>query len=189
MLRSRVRRSFTVEVKSKTRQSLSWPEPSTPSLVNWAALDPAPETPSPFDSVWSDEAPTATAPPVAAEKPRRILQSLIVAEPEPDVSEAAIEREPRLPRVRRVKPAPSRTDMARDDVARAKAAPSDAIWSFADIADASADLTVATPSVKARPEAAASTVMPARKLQKPRAAEPALAPGERWKRRLPRSLR
>ena len=214
MLRSRVRRSFTVEVKSKNRHTLSWPDDPTPAPVNWAALDPAPETPSPFDPFWSDE-PAPAAPPVPAEKPRRILQSLIVAEPEPaPASEPEVAREPRLPRVRRVKPPQTQSDVLRSDVARAETARplagrlqaarpqerspqdirsqetrSEAIWSFADIADASSDPAVASPSIAVPPASVAPATVTPRKPPRARTSEPALAPGERWKRRLPRSCR
>lgn len=180
MLRSRVRRSFTVEVKSKSRQAPSWPENPAPSPVNWAALDPAPETPSPFEAAWSGET-TASVQPVAAEKPRRILPSLIVPEPEPP--EPVVEREPRLPRVRRVKPSP----------ARSEAPQTGASWSLADIYDdddAAPEPQVAQQrSIPPQPVLAAPISAPSRKAAKPRSAEPALGPGERWKRRLPRSCR
>ena len=182
MLRSRVRRSFTVEVKSKSRQASSWPDNPAPSPVNWAALDPAPETPSRFEPAWSDE-PMPAAPPVAAEKPRRILPSLILAEPEPEpeIAEPQVAREPRLPRVRRPKVAKGRNE--------AKA--SEATWSFADIATASDDLPPAAPQIQAQPviPAAAPPPTPSRKFIKARSIERVLAPGERWKRRLPRSCR
>lgn len=181
MLRSRVRRSFTVEVKSKTRQSQSWPNDPAPSPVNWAALDPAPETPSSFEAFWSDAAADA-APPVPAEKPRRILQSLIVAEPEPDISEPPAEREAPLPRVRRVKPPLPRSDESRTEPARPGAT-----WSFSDIADAAEDGAVAPSQTAHQPPAADAAPAPPRKPSKARTAETAFAPGERWKRRLPRS--
>lgn len=197
MLRSRVRRSFTVEVKSKNRHSLSWPDDPTPAPLNWAALDPAPETPSPFDTVWPDQA-AAPAPPVPAEKPRRILQSLILAEPEPEVAEPVIERELRLPRVKRVKPPQMRSESpraeaGRSDQARSEMVRPDAIWSFADIADASSEPAVAAPAIPAPPVTAVAPVASApavmRRPTKSRSTEPALAPGQRWKRRLPRSCR
>ncbi|GJD46783.1 hypothetical protein AFCDBAGC_4667 [Methylobacterium cerastii] len=191
MLRSRVRRSFTVEVKSKNRHTPSWPEDPTPSPVNWAALDPAPETPSPFDAFWPDEA-AAPAPAAPAEKPRRILPSLIVAEPEPEPEtvEPASAREPRLPRVRRVKPPQARPEGSHAEAARPELARPAAIWSFADIADAASEPAVAAiPPVQARPTPVAPAPTASRKVVTPRTAKPALAPGERWKRRLPRSCR
>lgn len=188
MLRSRVRRSFTVEVKSKNRHTPSWPEDPTPSPVNWAALDPAPETPSPFDACWPDEA--ASAPAAPAEKPRRILPSLIVAEPEPETVEPASTREPRLPRVRRVKPPQARSEESHAEAARPEVTRSAAIWSFADIANAASEPAVAAlPPVEARPTPVAPVPVASRKAARPRTAKPALAPGERWKRRLPRSCR
>lgn len=177
MLRSRVRRSFTVEVKSKSRQAPAWPEPPSPSSVDWAALDPASFAPKPADPAPkpADPAPKAAVP---AEKPRRILPSLIVAEPEPEPDMPAETREPRLPRVRRVKP----------PQARPEAPQAERSWSFADIEDAELESPepVAAQHEAPRP---APVAAPARKLAAPRNAEPALRPGERWKRRLPRSCR
>ncbi len=193
MLRSRVRRSFTVEVKSKSRHTLSWPDDPNPAPVNWAALDPAPDTPSPFDAFLPDEM-AAPASPVPAEKPRRILQSLIVAEPEAETFEPEVVREPRLPRVRRVKPPQMRSESspieaARTEPARHEVVQADAIWSFADIAKASSDPAVAMPIVEAHAAPVAPATLTLRNRPKPKAGEPALAPGERWKRRLPRFCR
>ncbi|WP_375463294.1 DNA-binding protein [uncultured Methylobacterium sp.] len=165
MLRSRVRRSFTVEIKSKTRHVPSWPETQAPSPVNWAALDPSPEPP---------ETPPAEA---AAglreiEKPRRILPSLLAAEPAPEVPEPAAEREPPLPRVRRVKPRRPLSEPA----------PSVPSWSLADFDDAA---PAPEPAI-APPASVAQSAPPARKVPLRRTSA-VLRPGERWKRRLPRS--
>lgn len=173
MLRSRVRRSFTVEIKSKSRQTPSWPETTVPQPVNWAALDPAPEAPASFGA-------EAAAPPAPAEKPRRILPSLIVAEPEPVAPEPLAMRERPLPRVRRAKSQQIRAEMPRT-------VPS---WSPADLHEdpvpqaPQAQRQAAPQSVSPAPAAA-----PARSVVKPRTSKPALRPGERWKRRLPRACR
>lgn len=118
--------------------------------------------PSPKQSLaWPDllEQPPEAASVQAAE-PRRILPSLIVPEPpqmEPDPAPAP---EARLPRVRRVKASRPRVEDPPSEIfAQAPAAPLPA---------------VAAPAVTTLVRRA------------PRKDEPALALGERWKRRLPR---
>ncbi|WP_375455192.1 DNA-binding protein [uncultured Methylobacterium sp.] len=171
MLRSRVRRSFTVEIKSKSRQTPSWPEATAPQPVNWAALDPAPEAPASSGA-------EAAAPPAPAEKPRRILPSLIVAESEPEAPEPVAARERPLPRVRRATSQQVRAETSRT-------APS---WSLADLhEDLVPQAAQAQRQAAPQPVSLAPAAAPARNAVKPRTSGPALRPGERWKRRLPRA--
>ncbi|WP_430912323.1 hypothetical protein [Methylobacterium sp. sgz302541] len=88
MSRQRVRRSFTVEVKSGTRQSASL---MIPSRVQAAPRPEPVRAPA-----WDIFAPAAPAAP-------RVLPSLLVPEAPPEAEPAPVAAEPPLPRVRRVK--------------------------------------------------------------------------------------
>ena len=111
MKRSRVQRPFTVEIKSRGRQTGSLqdqpsvPSPSAPSGL-WAGLNlqgdltDRPETPITIEA----EAPRVAEPRAPEPEKRRVLPSLLAPEPVPVDAEpaSAPSAEPRLPRVRRV---------------------------------------------------------------------------------------
>ncbi|MDR7039356.1 hypothetical protein J2X36_004130 [Methylobacterium sp. BE186] len=173
MSRSRVRRSFTVEVKSNGRQSLGLAIPSrvpAPTPVSSArALD--------AESLWlkAERVPEHVSPAPQAEA-RRVLPSLLVAEAPAPEPEMRTFEEPPLPRVRRVKPRTARSTMAEPATSGSplpKAARVEP--ELLPAADASPLLlpTAAEPPAGRRRTVAKAT--------------PELARGERWKRRLPRA--
>jgi hypothetical protein len=190
MKRSRVQRPFTVEIKSRNRQTGSLqdqpsvPSPAVPSGL-WAGLNlqgdliDRPETPPPSEA----EAPRKVEPRAPEPEKRRVLPSLLAPAPEPVETDAAPTAEPRLPRVRRVaaKPRPQ----AQPAWAEALAEPD---------APAPRRSGIVVPSAQSAPEASdrsdselgASELALAR-LRRERRGLPGLRAGERWKRRLPRS--
>src|SRR3954447_7515283 len=106
MTRNRVRRSFTVEVKGRGRSGLNLQEatksPSPPPSVLWAGTDLTPELARLAEEIAPAADPDPAEKPVEKVEARRVLPSLLVAEPITVEPEPAPEREPRLPRVRRV---------------------------------------------------------------------------------------
>lgn len=156
MSRTRVRRSFTVETKSRGRQAPAF-LPVRASLLE-SAPKPRPEA-GLFES--------RPEPAAARHEPRRILPNLIVppvAEPEPEPVTAA---EPPLPRVRRVKQASRGPTAPRSEEIRIPVPPVPA-------------RAAPVPVPPSEPRPAEIGPRPAR-----RPAE-GLRRGERWKRRLPR---
>ncbi|AWN43387.1 DNA-binding protein [Methylobacterium durans] len=164
MSRSRVRRPFTVEVKSSGRQGhgLTIPSrvPDPPRQADARSVDAS--------SLWlkAERVPEHVAPPPQGEA-RRVLPSLLVPEPQAPEPELPPAKEPPLPRVRRVKlrPAdavalPEKPDPVPQPIVVAKPA----------VHSAPGDDPVAAPRRKASPRLL-----------------PDLARGERWKRRLPRA--
>ena len=107
MKRSRVQRPFTVEIKSRGRQTGSLqdqpsvPSPSQPSSL-WAGMNlqgeltDHPETPITIET----EAPRVAEPRAPEPEKRRVLPSLLAPEPEPVAAEpeAAFAAEPRVRR-------------------------------------------------------------------------------------------
>lgn len=176
MSRQRVRRSFTVEVKSGARQGSASDIPNRLT----AAAEPTPRSP-----VWPWDAAPASSPqtpaPAATER-RRILPSLLPtqaleAEPEPEPIE-----EP-LPRVRRVAmPATGEPPRKRG---RPRKIP------LAEMPASNGEVFEAPVAVEAIPDVPELRGVPAEGASRPRttgrAEEQVLRRGERWKRRLPRA--
>jgi hypothetical protein len=181
MTRNRVRRSFTVEVKSRGRPGSNLHEAtkssSPPPSVLWAGTDLSREL------ARLAEAPATIADPAPAEKPvekveaRRILPSLLVAEPIAVEPEPILTREPRLPRVRRVPE-------------RKKAKPKlEAVETPTSSAPPRAPVPAPQVSARAAAPVAVQAVVPVpeqRAVKARNKVEPTLKAGERWKRRLPR---
>ncbi|GJE31798.1 DNA-binding protein [Methylobacterium oxalidis] len=164
MSRSRVRRPFTVEVKSNGRQSHGLAIPSRvpdPPRPTARLLDEA--------SLWlrAERLPEHVSPAPEAE-PRRILPSLLVAEAPEPAPEPPVAKEPPLPRVRRVKARPARAPAAD------RPEP---------VVQAALDQPIVVP-VPAGP--APEPAQTPRRRNGPKLL-PDLARGERWKRRLPRA--
>ena len=198
MKRSRVQRPFTVEIKSRGRQTGSLqdqpsvPSPSQPSSL-WAGLNlqgeltDHPETPITIEA----EAPRVAEPRAPEPEKRRVLPSLLAPEPEPVAAEpeSAFAAEPRLPRVRRIaaKPWPQAQPTWAQAEARAAAdAPlvhAKILVSPAQPAPSAHELGSTGPGI-AEPGSAEPA---AARLRRERRGMPGLRAGERWKRRLPRS--
>ena len=160
MPRNRVRRSFTVETKSRGRQAPAFLPVRAPLLES----GPERLAPSLFEAV--------SAPRPERPEPRRILPSLMlpqVSEPEPDRVEPAAE--PPLPRVRRV--------AARRRVAapERETQPAPIVHPVPELAEIVAAAQQAAPGSSDAAERAP---------RRTRRAGEDLRLGERWKRRLPR---
>lgn len=176
-LRKQGRQSFTVEVKTGpmgSRTSI----PAKPSRVprkGMRAVDPA----SPIAAVFAQEVfrPLESG---KAETSRRILPSLIAWEPAAPEAEPELVREPPLPRVRRVLPAPVAEEAPRRRGRPRKVATP--VLTDPDIARAAP-----TESTNHSPSAPVAAVaeMPVRR--SPRIEAAGLSRADRWKRRLPRA--
>ncbi|MCJ2035779.1 DNA-binding protein [Methylobacterium sp. J-068] len=165
MLRRQARRSFTVEVKQGAPSGRSVIPAKQPRVPRGPKR--VPEPPAEMSALFAPSPVSADT--AKAEAPRRILPNLIAWEPPEPEAEPAMVREPPLPRVRRVVPAPlaeaapRRRGRPRKVVPEAEAAPS-------------APPEVA-PSAPQRPVFASVA----------RAGAPGLPRAERWKRRLHRA--
>ena len=182
MTRNRVRRSFTVEVKSRSRLASSVHEApkssSPPPSVLWAGTDLSREL------ARLAEAPVAIADRAPAQKvvekieARRVLPSLLAAEPITVEPAPAPVREPRLPRVRRV----SERTKVQPKLDAVSAPANSAASRSRPLAGKTGDrASPVGPVLNAAPVAVLRTMKARRKV------EPAPKAGERWKRRLPRA--
>ncbi len=183
MSRNRVRRSFTVETKARGRQAPAVLPVRAPLLEPSAPAFPSLEAAALFGGAPArrvqDDAQTAER-----SAPRRVLPSLIEPpqpEPEPEVVET-VAREPRLPRVRRVKL--PRADTQGQSVLREPVHPETQAPERAPPAVLAEPVTLAQPpSAQPKPPQAKPAQAGRRSARR---AEKALPLGERWKRRLPR---
>ncbi|WP_407523809.1 hypothetical protein [Methylobacterium oryzisoli] len=181
MTRNRVRRSFTVEVKGRGRSGLNLHEAtkssSPPPSVLWAGTGLSQELAQLADDPVSTAAPSPAKQSVEKVEARRVLPSLLVAEPITVEPEPAPVREPRLQRVRRVsermKAKPKR-EASEKPTAQTISWPREPVSQFQ------------PPAVPVAAQALAPSTKP-RTVKVRSKAEPTLRAGERWKRRLPRA--
>ena len=182
MTRNRVRRSFTVEVKSRSRFGSNLHEAtkssSPPPSVLWAGTDLTQELSRLVEEPVDAALPSPAKQPVTKVEARRVLPSLLVVEPIAVETAPTPMREPRLPRVRRAsermkaKPKPSASETATNSALIRLPA------------------SAHQPRTLAAMPVAGTSPAPA---GRPRAVKmrgkvgPKLKAGERWKRRLPRA--
>ncbi|WP_407531054.1 hypothetical protein [Methylobacterium oryzisoli] len=182
MTRNRVRRSFTVEVKGRGRSGLNLQEAtkssSPPPSVLWAGTDLSRELAQLAEEPVKTALPSLTQQPAEKVEARRILPSLLVVEPMAVEPEPAVEREPRLPRVRRgsewLKAKPKR---------EAGEKPVDSVIPRLPISALQPQTLAAMPV--AAPDPAQAVRL--RRVKMHSKVGPKLKAGERWKRRLPRA--
>ncbi|ACL62963.1 conserved hypothetical protein (plasmid) [Methylobacterium nodulans ORS 2060] len=186
MTRKRVQRPFTVEVKGRSRlqpagQEISKPSTSSPPpSVLWAGTDLGRELARAGEKFSN----LVSARPAEKQKveARRVLPSLLVAEPitvEPDPEPTL---EPRLPRVRRVTSAKKVTKTTRSK--RNAASPANSQPPIR--VEPAPQPTPATPARSAAPPIPLRVTRSRR--SRAEAVQP-LKPGQRWKRRLSRFCR
>lgn len=191
MTRKRVQRPFIVEIKGRSRShplslTLS-PEPAKPSApppsVLWAGTDLGRELARTSEVSGQEADPQVAPQKVAKVETRRILPSLLVAEPikvEPDPEPT---REPKLPHVRRATGSKKPVRVAKADrtptmLTKVQAAiPAPVIMSQAVTISA----TVSSAPLITKRVARAGRLRTR--------SEPLLKPGQRWMRRLPRVCR
>lgn len=181
MTRNRVRRSFTVEVKGRGRSGLNLHEAvkssSPPPSVLWAGTGLSQELAQLAEDPVSTAAPSPAKQPVVTIEARRVLPSLLVAEPIAVEPEPAPAREPRLPRVRRaaecmeVKPKRKPSE---------KPTTSTLSWPPEPVSQ------FRPPAVPVAAQDLALSAKP-RTVKVRSKAKPTLKAGEKWKRRLPRA--